>query len=176
MGGALFAPSLAGLMQGCTPRGASDWTPEKFSDLQANAVETLADVLIPETDTPGARQVGVPEWMERMVFNVYNQENRGRFLEGLDDLILWVEEEFGSPLHELARETAHEAVQLLNDGMVQRTLDRPATGSYRIVKELTLLGYYSSEPGATEELRYEAVPGRYEGCIPYEEVGATWAT
>jgi hypothetical protein len=45
-------------------------------------------------------------------------------------------------------------------------------------KELTMLGYFSSEPGATQVLQYEAVPGKYNGCIPLNEAGngKTWAT
>ena len=44
------------------------------------------------------------------------------------------------------------------------------------VKELTLLGFFTSEPGATQVLQYEAVPGAYHGCVPLAEVGRTWAT
>lgn len=47
---------------------------------------------------------------------------------------------------------------------------------WRIMKELTLLGYYWSEPGATEELRYVQVPGRWEACVPFTDIGTTWAT
>jgi hypothetical protein len=44
------------------------------------------------------------------------------------------------------------------------------------MKELTLLGYFTSEPGATKALRYVAVPGRYDGCIPYKKGDKAWAT
>ena len=47
---------------------------------------------------------------------------------------------------------------------------------FRLMKELTLLGYFTSEPGATKALRYVAVPGRYEGCIPYKKGDKAWAT
>jgi hypothetical protein len=43
------------------------------------------------------------------------------------------------------------------------------------MKELTLVGYYTSEPGATQELRHEKVPGRYQGCVPLSEIGRAWA-
>jgi hypothetical protein len=45
----------------------------------------------------------------------------------------------------------------------------------RLMKELTLLGYYTSEVGATEELKYIAVPGRWDACVPFSEVGRAWA-
>ena len=47
---------------------------------------------------------------------------------------------------------------------------------FSLMKQLTLLGYFSSEIGATQALRYVAVPGRYEGCIPYKKGDKAWAT
>jgi hypothetical protein len=44
------------------------------------------------------------------------------------------------------------------------------------IKELTLLGFFTSEPGATQVLQYNPVPGAYHGCVPLAEVGKTWAT
>ena len=44
-----------------------------------------------------------------------------------------------------------------------------------MMKELTLVGYYTSEAGATEELTYEPVPGVWEGCVPYEDIGSAWS-
>lgn len=45
----------------------------------------------------------------------------------------------------------------------------------RRMKELTLVGYYTSEVGATQELRHEPVPGRFDGCVPFAQIGRTWA-
>lgn len=47
---------------------------------------------------------------------------------------------------------------------------------FRMMKELTVWGYFTSEPGATKALRYVAVPGKYEGCIPYKKGDKAWAT
>jgi gluconate 2-dehydrogenase gamma chain len=52
---------------------------------------------------------------------------------------------------------------------------RSEVAFFRTMKELTVVGYYTSEAGATRELRYEQVPGRYEACIPFSDVGRTWA-
>ena len=50
------------------------------------------------------------------------------------------------------------------------------THYFKMVKELTLLGFFTSEVGATKALRYVAVPGKYEGCIPYKKGDKAWAT
>ena len=47
---------------------------------------------------------------------------------------------------------------------------------FRMMKELTLLGYFTSKEGATQALRYVAVPGHYEGCVPYKKGDKAWAT
>jgi hypothetical protein len=47
---------------------------------------------------------------------------------------------------------------------------------FRMIKELTLWGFFTSEVGATKALRYVAVPGKYEGCIPYKKGDKAWAT
>jgi hypothetical protein len=57
---------------------------------------------------------------------------------------------------------------------VRRELERG--WFFRRMKELTLLGYYTSQPGATQELKYAQVPGRFDGCIPFATVGRAWAT
>jgi hypothetical protein len=46
---------------------------------------------------------------------------------------------------------------------------------FRTIKELVIVGYYTSQPGATKELRYVQVPGRFDGCVPMSKIGRTWA-
>jgi hypothetical protein len=47
---------------------------------------------------------------------------------------------------------------------------------FHTMKELTLLGYYTSQIGATQELKYAPVPGRFDGCVPFATVGRAWST
>src|SRR5205807_6517125 len=55
------------------------------------------------------------------------------------------------------------------------TSDEPAGPFFRTMKELTPVGYYTSEIGATRELHHAPVPGRHDGCVPLAQVGRTWA-
>ena len=58
-----------------------------------------------------------------------------------------------------------------------KSTGRPHIGNYfGMMKQLTLLGYFTSEIGATKALRYIAVPGKYEGCVPYKKGDKAWAT
>jgi hypothetical protein len=45
-----------------------------------------------------------------------------------------------------------------------------------MMKQLTMLGFFTSKTGATEALRFVAVPGRYDACIPYKKGDRAWAT
>ncbi len=177
MGGVVFAPSILGVLKGCTAQPGLDWEPTLFSNKQARLVTSLADTILPEDDTPSASQAGVPAFIESMVKEVYNEEQRQAFLDGIDkfgdDARVELEQEFP----DIEVEQQYEYTYNLNRfALEEGPGDSGETPFILMFKELTMLGYFTSEPGATQVLRYEAVPGVYEGCIPFEEVGKTWAT
>ncbi|WP_340105670.1 gluconate 2-dehydrogenase subunit 3 family protein [Rhodohalobacter sp. 8-1] len=173
LGGVVFAPNILGVLNGCTAT-PGDWTPTLFSNDQARLVTALADVILPADDSPAASEVGVPQFIETMVDEVYSEVQQREFLEGLDkfadDYRADIQAEFfDGDDTEKYDFTYHQNLLAVEED--------PARNPFILTfKELTLLGYFTSEAGATEVLRYEKVPGAYEGCIPYEDVGKTWAT
>ncbi|MFO7845851.1 MAG: gluconate 2-dehydrogenase subunit 3 family protein [Balneolaceae bacterium] len=173
LGGVIFAPNILGVLKGCTAT-PGDWTPELFTQRQAQVVTALADVILPADDTPAASEVGVPEFIEKMVNETYSEEQRQEFLDGLDDFSDNFQSELQAEYFDGDDEQRYEFTYHQNRIAVE---DSPESSPFILsFKELTLLGYFTSEVGATQVLRYEAVPGRYDGCIPVEEVGRTWAT
>lgn len=200
MGGLVFAPNVAGILRGARARPGVDWYPTFFNRAQADLVADLTDVILPATDTPGARELGVPAFVEEMVAEVYEEEDRERFMEGLSSFNARARQELGSDFvdldaeqkHQFAAEENRRAVEAAEDivdedcltleehrGEVTTDVDMAAadeTPFFLLVKELTMLGYFTTEVGATQVLQYEAVPGTYEGCAPVEEIGRTWAT
>lgn len=127
----------------------------------------IVDMIIPATDTPGAKAAGVPLYIDMMLNDWMPPSERQRFLMGLNDV------DRGSPSGDFLYCTPDKRAAIL------RKIDDPDREGYNFfhqLKELTLRGYYTSEPGATEELRYEVIPGPYRGCISFEEIGRTWAT
>jgi hypothetical protein len=73
--------------------------------------------------------------------------------------------------------SAEEQTKVVTEAHAKAIEEKPEERPFvMMMKELTMLGYFTSQPGATEVLRYEAVPGYYNGCMPLEEVGRTWAT
>lgn len=218
LGGALSAPAIAGVLAGCEARGGAagngggggDWAPRALSGDQAEMVATIAEHIIPETDTPGARAAGVHRFIDTMLAEYYPAAERERFLAGLADVdararrgcdraFLRCEageqrkvldqldaETFAAPGQQQPPrpdpskqtergESATPPGDLRPDTTKRATSQPEPPPFFRTMKELTLLGYYTSELGATKELRHAPVPGRYEGCVPLAQVGRAWA-
>ena len=174
LGGVMFAPTAAGVLGGCTARSGLDWTPEFFSGPEARLVTALADIIIPETDTPGAAEAGVPAFIEEMVATAYDKAARARFMTGLEAFNEHARTAHGSDYVDLPREVQHAFAAEENTKAIEGG-GASETPFFLIIKELTVMGYFTSEVGATEHLQYEAVPGRYDGCVPLAEVGKAWA-
>ena len=172
LGGAVSAPTIAALLAGCDARaGVNGWSPRALNADQAELVATIAEHISPETDTPGARSTGVHRFIDTMLAEYYTLDERRRFLAGLDDVDARARRSGGKSFLRLAPQG-----QLALLGELDRdAYAKPATPFFRTMKELTILGYYTSEPGATRELHHTPVPGRFEGCLPLAQVGRTWA-
>ena len=210
LGGALSASTVAGVLAGCTaarPPGTT-WLPRTLSPEQAELVLAMGEVILPETDTPGARTARVHEYIDAMLTDYYPAAERGRFLAGLERAEARARRAFGrsfldsSPAQrtELVRALAGQAFPeprqdplppadpVLQEGRVtrgdERTLpvaeppwapeDVGRGAFFRTLKELVLVGYYTSEAGATEELRVNPM-GVWLPDIPYQQVGRSWA-
>lgn len=184
LGGALSAPAIAGVLAGCDDRraGTSDWKPRAFSSSQGEMLATIAEQIIPATNTPGARDVGVHRFIDVMMADYYGAAEREQFVAGLSDLDARARRAHAhaflrcSDSEQRALITALDTEAFAPPATPTVPPPRPLPPWFRTMKELTLLGYYTSEAGATKELRYEGVPGKYEGCIPFARVGRTWAT
>ena len=177
LGGALAAPTVAGVLAGCEPPPVPDgaWQPRALTPEQADLVATIADHILPETDTPGARAVGVHRFIDAMLAESYPAEDRERFLAGLADVDARARRACGRAFLQCAT-TDQRALLVHLDREAFATMPGPDEASFfHTMKELTLVGYYTSEIGATRELRHAPVPGRFDGCVPLAEIGRAWA-
>jgi gluconate 2-dehydrogenase gamma chain len=176
IGGVLSAPTILGILNGCTAKPTIDWKPKFFSEDQGIFVSQVAGIIIPKTDTPGAREAGVPGFIDSMVKDVYSQTERDQFMKGMQDFMSAAEKEKHDPFIEWDEKEQTAFVKKVHDEAIQADAkDKPFILA---MKELTVAGFFTSEIGATKVLQYEAVPGSYKGCLPIKEVGTgkTWAT
>lgn len=133
-------------------------------------LEQITEVMIPTTDTPGAIVAGVPVFIRQMMEEWASTASRAEIagvIEGIDKHA-W--EKFGAAFVELPPERRHVVVRGFDEEHISR--QDPAYGKF---KYLVLSGYYLSEVGATQELRYELVPGAWRSCVPFTEIGRATA-
>jgi gluconate 2-dehydrogenase gamma chain len=180
MGGTLSAPTIIAIMNGCTPKPLLDWKPVLFSEEQALTLTQVCDIIIPQTDTPGASQVGVPAFIEQVVKDCYSDENKERFISGLNSFIEGTLSAFGKPFARLSADQQTEYTTAIHNEAIATEKSKPENYKRPFIllcKELTLSGFLTSQVGAEQVLQYQTVPGSYEGCITLEEAGGkTWAS
>jgi hypothetical protein len=188
MGGAISAPAVLAVLNGCSPKPGATWQPLFLSKEEGAVVEAVADLIIPRTDTPGAREVGVPAFIDVILKDVYPTEDQARFVSGLKDFDAEAQRAHGKPFLELQPARQLSFLQQTHAAAAAAEKERdaakevPASQRKRpfvlMMKELTLLGFFTSQVGATQVLQYEAVPGRFQPCVPVAEAGngKTWAT
>jgi gluconate 2-dehydrogenase gamma chain len=180
MGGIVSAPAIMGVLKGCQSRPGIDWKPEFLSQDQASLVSQVAEIIIPKTDTPGAKETGVPAFIDQMLKEVYAAEDQKRFTDGLLAFDDGAKKEYGDTFVDLDDAQQKEFVKKIHDEAIhaeRTTSPAPPRPFILMMKELTMLGFFTSEPGATQVLQYDPVPGAYKGCIPVSEAGngKTWA-
>jgi hypothetical protein len=123
--------------------------------------------------------VGVPNFIDKMLNECYKKEDQDRFLAGLASFDEEAKKAHGDIFIYLKPEEQLVFVKKYNEDSVKASKEKPGPKPFFLMaKELTLMGYFTSEEGATKVLQYEAVPGAYKGCIPLKEAGQgrTWAT
>ena len=138
----------------------------------------VAETILPETGTPGAKAAGVGPFIALMVTDTYSDREQQVFREGmrtLDDECVGmhgVSFMSATPAQRLALLEKIDAEQV--EYMQTHADDAPAH-YFRMMKELALLGYFTSEIGCKQAMRYVETPGRYEPCVPYTPGEKTWA-
>ena len=165
------------LGQAPVPQAAAGFTAEDIALL-----DEIAESIIPRTDTPGAKDAGVGAFMARFVTDCYSAADQAAFRAGLVDLDKRASGSFMSLssadrlalLTKLDREAGEQARRawVAADGSGSGSGVHPFT----MIKQLVLFSFFTSKTGATEVLRYDPVPGGYDGDLPYEPGTPAWAT
>jgi len=157
------------------PAPALAWTPTALTLDQARLVDVVAELIIPATDTPGARAAGVPQFIDRAVGDYYEKSQVDQLLGGLARMDADARAAHGDSFIALAPE---QQVALLTTYDQEAGVARGQGQShfFPALEDMVTVGYFTSEPGATIALRYDPVPGAYHGTVPLSEIGRAWAT
>ena len=193
MGGAVIGAEF--FLSGCKP--TSTQVSDLFDTDHVAFMNEVADTILPTTTaSPGAKAANVGQFMAVMVRDCYTPGDQKIFLDGLKKLDDAGQKQFSGKYLDLSpkqrtdllialdkeqKDYYTQQYKKLDADMAKHKGDETYEPAdipdhyYRMIKELTLLGYFTSEVGATKALRYMETPGRYDGCMPYKKGDKAWA-
>ena len=177
--------SGAGLV---TVFGGYKWyTGNRYPDLRflssnKNLIAALAETIIPRTDTPGAIDAGVPDFICRHITDCCSRKMQNRFINGLKDLQQYAHQQYQQP-YERCNDLQQEAVLSFFEaevaapaGIMKKVRNRLlGPPFFSILKTSTAEGYCTSEVGATQALAYLHIPGHYDPCTTLTPGQRSWA-
>jgi hypothetical protein len=181
LGGVTFVGGSA-LLTACErgqPRGeAAGSGAGQFTTKDIAFLDEVAETILPETKTPGAKAAQVGAFMALMVTDTYEEPDGRIFRDGMRKL-----DDACRAMHQIAfmEATPPQRLALLEQLDREQTayMNARAAGApthyFRMMKELALLGYFTSEIGYTKAMRYAETPGRFDPCLPYAPGETTWA-
>ena len=158
---------LAALAQAPAPAAKAYLTPA-----QGTLLSAAAERILPRTDTPGAIDVGVPAFIDRFYGEFMNQADKQLLVSVLDEI-----ERGSRAAHNAAFATLTPAQQDEVLRSIASAQQDKSASSFRLLRSVTVLGYFTSEQVGKKVLNYDPVPGAYDGCVPIEQVGRrNWTT
>lgn len=187
--GGVALVSESALLAGCRPdRTPGGQAGVHFSTDDIAFLDEVADTILPETSTPGAKAAKVGAFMAVMVVDTYEPDNQQVFRDGMKQLDDACQTMNGTAFMKATPDQRLALLERLDQEqkayMDKRAAARTANGAdqqetpphyFRLMKELTLLGYFTSEIGYTKAMRYAESPGRYDPCLPYAAGETIWA-
>ncbi len=182
LGGTLSGSLSAAVMAGVNSSGKV--SRQIFDASDRKSLVILAELIIPETDTPGAAAAGVPDFIELMVSDWYTDTERKVFLEGFRELNEYCQQTYSKAFNDCSSDNQVSGLQwsekeskkypVKPSSPLSRSIDEDSP-FFTKIKELTVLGYYTSEVGAKQELRYNPMPMEYDGDLNFADVGRQWS-
>jgi hypothetical protein len=177
LGGSIVGGSVFSI-SGCS-NAADKQVNALFSESQVAFMNEIADTILPTTTSPGAKTANVGGFMSVMVLDCYTEADQKIFMEGLKKIDELSEKQFSSSFVKADAKQRTELLTTLDkeqkEYQAKKAKDDPSH-YFRMMKELSVLGYFSSKEGATMALRYLPVPGKYDGSFPYKKGDKAWAT
>jgi gluconate 2-dehydrogenase gamma chain len=164
--GASLSPALLDGIARAQSAGGLAARPVNLSPAQFALVDAIAERILPRTDTPGARDVLVPQFIDVMFGGYMTAADKKTWSDGLADIEARSQRAHRrgfAQLPEAQQDVILKAVAVESQGK-ERTF-------FQQIRDLTLIGYFSSEPVGRNVTQYDPIPGRFDACLPLSEVG-----
>lgn len=173
-GVAISSSAITAIMQGCQSSGDPGWKPQFLTSDEYKVVSAIADIILPASDTPGALDLNIPQLIDLLLADNLTEIRQQSFREGYLEFEE-VMERSSVAFEEISPGEQVEIIKELEDE--DNTFsDTIKSSFYRLIKQYTIFGYYTSEYVMENILDYHAIPGRYEGCIPFGKDGKLFVT
>ncbi len=167
LGGTLVGSSA--FLSGCKTNTKST---KEFTDEDISYLDEISDTILPTTATPGAKAAKVGAFMTVMVNDCYDEEDQKVFHEGMGKLNDFSKKTYDKEFMKISPQQRHDLLVKLDNEqkeyMKNKKKEEPSH-YFRMMKELTLLGYFTSEIGCTKARRYVETPGKFVGELPYKK-------
>jgi len=181
-GYAVSASALSSLFTSCSNEKTIDWKPVFFDNHQALTVAEITECILPKTSTPGAKDLKIDRFVDTMLKDLLTDEEQKDFIKGLESLDDACKEQQGKNFIECTPEQ-QKAFLLKLDKESKKLppsvwgirLSAPSpTPFYRRLKELTLLGYFTSKEIGEKVLGFDPLPGGFIACMPLTPGMKAW--
>lgn len=187
----LSSGTFIGILRAAEKSINAGWQPVFLNAEESVAVSRIADVIIPASDSPGALDVGVPQFIDLLLKDVFTGADSDKFRKGLQVFLGRFEQGNGSAFHESPEQSQRAFVEqgygsaaadqeqvlglIENSEPPEDRNDEYYLWSFLVTqRELTIKAYFTSEKVGEQVLSYDPIPGRYDPCIPVEKVGNVW--
>ena len=180
LGYTLSASAVSAVLSGCRAEPkAPDWAPSFFTETEMPGIEAIAEAILPKTDTYGANDVGVPQFIDLVLNECYTADEQQAVKTQLAAFEADCQDSHQMAFAKLNNE---QQIEQLHKWEEQAKAELAVEGRskeapkpfFTIMKELCLLGYMSSEKVGKELLVYDPIPGQYDGCISFDKGGVKW--
>jgi len=177
LGGAITFSGFGTFAEVLNPILVNDTKSKSIASQEALIAE-IADTIIPDNKgVPGAKAAGLGPFIVMMMQDCYTADIQKHFADGLMKVDEVSKSKYDKSFIALTLKEREEIFKIFK-AEAQSQIKAGTTPShfFQIIYELTCLGYYTSEIGATQALRYVHIPGRYESCIQLKSGQKAWAT
>jgi Gluconate 2-dehydrogenase subunit 3 len=158
------------LLSGCATQA-----PTRFSAQNIALLDEIAETILPRTDTPGAKDAQVGQFMSVFVTDCYTLDEQAIFHKGLMTLEDNCKKTYRRSFMELQQNEREDFVNQL-DRAAKADIAAGGIHYFTMIKQLTLFGFFTSEVGGTQVLRHAPIPGRFDGNLAYKVGDRGWAT
>jgi hypothetical protein len=175
-GGAVIGADI--FLSGCNTKSN-----HYFSENDIAFFDEVAETIIPKTDTPGAKDAETGKFIAVYATGCYDDTQQQILLDGIQQLNKAADKKYAAAFMKLTAQQKEELLTIVDKEAEEYNVSKATAANgeqapshyFTLMKQLTLLGFFTSKPGATKVLRYIPVPGKYEGCIEYKKGETAWA-